>query len=118
MKNLIKSQGFSLKSILPIKQKIFLREYSKISQGGKIKNLPRDLIHPEIKKMCLKAVKVTGLELAGLDIIAENLSKSPKEQKIKFIEINGRPDIYIHHLPNDGKLVNVTKEILKYIFKL
>ena len=68
--------------------------------------------------MCLKAVKVSGLELAGLDIIAEDISKSPKKQKIKFIEINGRPDIYIHHCPDKGQPVNVTREILKHIFKL
>lgn len=118
MKELIKKQGFSLNSILPTNQKLFLREYSKISQGGQIKNLSLDSLHPETKKMCLKAVKVIDLELAGLDVIAEDPSKSPKEQKIKFIEINGRPDIYIHHLPNEGKSVNVTREILKYIFNL
>jgi len=117
-KNLIKKQGFSFSSILPINQKLFLKEHSKISQGGQIENISLSLIHPEIKKMCLKAVKVTGLELAGLDIIAEDLAKSPKEQKIKFIEINGRPDIYIHHCPDIGKPENVTREILKYIFKL
>ncbi len=118
MKNLIKSQGLSLVSILPFKQKIFLREYSKLSEGGRIKSFPSGLIHPEIKKMCLRATRVTGLELGGLDIITDNLSCSPKKQKIKFIEINSRPDLYIHHLPHQGKPVNVTKEILKYIFKL
>jgi len=94
------------------------KEYSKISDGGQIENISLSLIHPEIKKMCLKAVKVVGLELAGLDIIAEDLSKSPKKQKIQFIEVNGRPDIYVHHCPDKGQPVNVTKEILKYIFKL
>jgi len=94
------------------------KEYSKISEGGQVKNILLDSIHPEIKKMCIKAIKITGLELAGLDIIAEDISKSPKEQKIKFIEINGRPDVYIHHYPNKGKPVNVTKKILKYIFNL
>lgn len=94
------------------------KEYSKISEGGQIENLSSDILHPEIKKMCLKAVKVAGLELAGLDIIAEDLSKSPKKQKIKFIEINGRPDIYLHHCPDKGQPVNVTREILKHIFKL
>lgn len=94
------------------------KEYSKISEGGQIENLSSDILHPETKKMCLKAVKVVGLELAGLDIIAEDLSKSPKKQKIKFIEINGRPDIYIHHCPDKGQPVNVTREILKHIFKL
>ncbi|MBL7155053.1 MAG: hypothetical protein ISS88_00920 [Candidatus Portnoybacteria bacterium] len=118
MKDLIKTQGFSFSSILPTEQKLFLREYSKIREGGQIENLSLSLIHPEIKKMCLKAVKVVGLELAGLDIIAEDLSKSPKEQKIKFIEINGRTDIYIHHCPDKGQPVNVTREILKRIFKL
>lgn len=118
MKDLIKAQGFSFSSILPANQKLFLKEHSKTSQGGQIENISLSLIHPEIKKMCLKAVKVTGLELAGLDIIAEDLSKSPKEQKIKFIEINGRPDIYLHHCPDKGQPVNVTREILKHIFKL
>jgi len=118
MKDLIKAQGLSFSSIIPTDQKLFLKEYSKIGQGGQIENFSLSLIHPETKKMCLKAAKVVGLELAGLDIIAEDLSKSPKKQKIKFIEINGRPDIYIHHCPDKGQPVNVTREILKHIFKL
>ena len=118
MKDLIKVQGFSFDSVLPTDQKLFLKEYSKIGQGGQIENLSLSLIHPEIKKMCMKAVKVVGLELAGLDIIAEDISKAPKGQKIRFIEINGRPDIYLHHCPDKGEPVNVTREILKHIFKL
>ncbi|PIV10233.1 MAG: hypothetical protein COS49_01475 [Candidatus Portnoybacteria bacterium CG03_land_8_20_14_0_80_41_10] len=118
MKDLIKSQGFSLDSVLPAGQKLFLKEYSKISQGGQIQNISPDKLHPEIKKMCLKAVKTVGLELAGLDIMAENISESPKGQEIRFIEINGRPDIYIHHCPDKGEPANVAREILKYIFKL
>jgi len=115
LKNLIKLQGYSLDSVLSKNKKIYIRERSSLSEGGKIRSVPIR-VHPHVKQMCLRATKAVGLELGGLDIIAENLSMSPQSQRLKFIEINGRPDLWLHHLPDEGKPVNVTREILKYIF--
>lgn len=115
LKNLIKYQGYSSTSVLPKNRKIYLREYSSLRQGGKIRSIPV-LLHPQIKQLCFRAARSVGLELGGLDIIAEDLLKPPQNQKLKFIEINGRPDLWIHHLPDEGKPVNVTRKILKYIF--
>ncbi|GAI20648.1 unnamed protein product [marine sediment metagenome] len=57
MKDLIKAQGFSFSSILPTDQKLFLKEYSKIGQGGQIENFSLSLIHPEIKKCASRQLK-------------------------------------------------------------
>jgi len=115
LKNLIKLQGYSLDSVLPKNKKVYLREHSSVREGGRIKSVSTQ-VHSQIKKMCLQATKAVGLELGGLDIIAEDLSVSPQNQRLKFIEINGRPDLWLHHLPDEGKPVNVTRKILKYIF--
>jgi len=115
LKNLIKLQGYSLDSVLSKNKKIYIREYSSLKEGGKIRSVPVR-VHPLTREMCFRATKAVGLELGGLDIIAEDLSVSPQNQRLKFIEINGRPDLWLHHLPDEGKPVNVTREILKYIF--
>jgi len=115
LKNLIKFQGYSLDSVLPKNKKIYLKEHSSLRGGGKSKSVSVQ-VHPQIKEMCLQATKAVELELGGLDIIAEDLSVSPQSQRLKFIEINGRPDLWLHHLPDEGKPVNVTRKILKYIF--
>ncbi len=115
LKKLIKLQGYCLDSVLPKNKKLYLREHSSLREGGKTKSVPVG-IHPQIRKMCIQATKVVGLELGGLDIIAQDLSTSPQSQRLKFIEINGRPDLWLHHLPDEGKPVNVARKILKYIF--
>lgn len=92
-----------------------LKLHSSLAYGGSMKDVT-SLVHESIIGACSKAARSTGYILAGVDVICEDIQKPLNEQQIFFIEINGKPDIYIHHNPSTGSPRNVAKEILQYIF--
>lgn len=113
----IKKEGFSLKDVLPKNKKVCLRTHSLLAEGGEMRDKTDD-IHPKIKNICIKASKIVNLNLAGFDILCNNISKDPDKQNFTILEINGRPDLYIHYIPNYGKSRDVIKKILNFIVKL
>lgn len=114
LKKILKEQGFSLKSVPAEGEVIYLRRSSALAEGGETEDVT-DVVHEDIKKYCVKATFVTGKRLAGLDIICENISTKPNKRNFSVIEVNGRPDIYIHYNPTYGRSRNVVKDIINFI---
>lgn len=113
----IKKQGFKLNDVLPKGKKVYLRTHSFLIEGGESHN-ETDKIHPKIAEMCVKATKIVNISLAGIDILCDDIKKDPSKQNFCIIEINGRPDIYIHYIPHYGGPRDVVKDILEYIVKI
>ncbi len=112
--DLLKKQGESLKSIPRADKKVFIRTNSCLAEGGLIIDRT-DEATKQLSKICKRAAEAVGLKLAGIDLFAKSIKSAHKSYKI--IEINGKPDIWIHHHPNIGQPRNVTKEIIEYIVK-
>ena len=75
-----------------------------------------NVVNKEIITLASKAVAAVNLELGGVDLICDDITKKPNEQKMFFFEVNSRPSLSIHYKPTVGKSQNVAGEILKYIF--
>lgn len=58
-----------------------------------------DLVHPDNVAMAVDAVKMLGLDVAGLDVIAQDLARPLAEQGGGFLEINAGPAIFLHVAP-------------------
>lgn len=110
----LEEQGFSLDDIPSQGVEVLLKKSSSLAEGGETRDVT-DLISPEIEKICAKASRCVGKILAGIDVICEDISKSPSEQSVNILEINGKPDVYIHYNPTYGETQNVIKKILEYI---
>ena len=110
MRNL-KAQKVSLNDILPKDKKIRLRQTANIFGGG-IANMTYK-IHPFYKKIAIKAAKELDLNLTGIDLMTQDISK---KGNYAIIELNSFPSLDMHENPDMGKPVNVTKLILKSIF--
>jgi len=117
LNNILKDQRVSLDTILKKEQRIFIKGNSCLSEGGETKDATES-IHPEIKKICVQAAKATGRNLAGIDLICDDIATHPSKQIISILEVNGKPDICIHYNPTYGKTQNVVKKIIYYILKL
>jgi D-alanine-D-alanine ligase-like ATP-grasp enzyme len=91
---------------------------SVVNQNAASENhIVRDQVHPDIIELGKRIVSFLGIELAGLDIIALNLSE-PLEKTAGIInEINTTPGLHHHDLVAESdKKINVGKIILDYIF--
>lgn len=114
---ILKKQGVTLESILENNRAVFIKNNSCLDEGGETKDVT-DLINKNIENICIQAARAVGNYLAGIDIICDDISKDPQEQNIKILEINGRPDLYIHYNPTHGKTRNVIKNIIEFILEL
>lgn len=117
LKRTMKEQGLSLKSIPKKGTEVFIRKSSSLAEGGETKDVT-DLVNQNIKKICIKASEAVKKCLVGIDVICQDISLDPKKQNFSIIEINGKPDIYIHYNPTHGKTRNVVKDIINFILKL
>jgi cyanophycin synthetase len=116
LNNTLTEQGFSLRSIPKKGVVIYIRRNSVLDEGGETEDAT-DQVHKKIKVMCTAAAMATGKYLAGIDVMCDDISKDPRKQNFNIIEINGKPDIYLHYNPTRGKTRNVVKDIVNFILK-
>lgn len=117
LKKYIKEQGFaSLKKIPKKNIKVYYKRIFRSEQGS-IRIDRTDEIHKSIEKICAKANKAIGLSLSGIDLSCKDISKNIKDQNYSILEINAKPDLYMHYEPDIGKPRDVVKDILDFIVK-
>lgn len=117
LKIILQEQGFSLDSVLAANEIVSIKKSSSLAEGGETRDVT-ELVNKKIVAICAQASDAIGDYLAGIDIICEDISKNPTTQTFGILEINGKPDIYIHYNPTFGKSRNVIKDIINFILKL
>jgi len=117
LNRILREQAVSLKSIIKKGEIIYLRKSSSLDEGGETEDVT-EKVHTGIKNICLRAAKKVEKELVGIDIICDDVSKNPQKQSFNILEINGKPDVYIHYNPTYGKTRDVVREIIEFILKL
>ena len=107
--------GLSMGDVLNEGQTVTLRFAAKVSTGG----LPideTDDVHPDNREMAERAAKGIGLDIAGIDFLTTDITRSYREVGGGIIELNARPGLDIHIWPYEGKPRNVAGEVLKLSF--
>ena len=102
---------YKLDSIPRKWEKVFVRLNSNLWTWWTIKDVT-NILHPEIKKLCLEITDRLWFGLCWLDLIIKDYTKPVKKNAI-ILELNATPSIGWHkQLTN----VNTAKEILKLLF--
>ncbi|MFA4817816.1 MAG: hypothetical protein WC608_03815 [Parcubacteria group bacterium] len=114
---ILKEQTFTLKSIPEKGKEVYIKKNSCLAEGGETRDVT-DMVSEDIKKTCIKATRTVGKYLSGIDIMCDDISKTIAGQNFNIIEINGKPDLYIHYNPTHGQTRNVIKEIINFILEL
>ncbi|ABW19642.1 cyanophycin synthetase [Alkaliphilus oremlandii] len=94
---------------------VYLRENDNLSTGGIAIDVT-DEVHPENIKLALRAARIIGLDIAGIDVTTKDITKSISENGGAIIEVNACPGIRMHHYPSKGVPRNVAKEIVNMLF--
>lgn len=94
---------------------ISLQENSCLAEGGSSIDCT-DIVHEDILELVKKSARVVNMQLAGVDLICEDISIDPRKQKVSFLETNSSPSLSIHYDPTVGKSRLVIKDILQDIF--
>lgn len=110
LESFIKRQGYDLKSILPEKKTIDLIAKTGRLYGGYTKEMLPE-VHPEMHAIFEKIGKLIEAPVLGFDLIIEDPTKNPNEQRWGIIECNSLPFIDLHYFALEGNPINLAKNI-------
>ena len=72
------------------RQRVLIRRNANLSTGGTAIDVT-DLVHPEVAARCDRAAQVVGLDIAGVDVVAAEISRPLEEQGGVIVEVNAAP---------------------------
>ncbi len=113
--SVLESKGLTVDYIPAKGEKVTLRENGNISTGGTAIDCT-DIIHPDNAEIAVNAANAIGIDIAGIDMVAEDISKSIHYSIGAVIEVNTAPGIRMHLYPSAGKPQNVAKDIVDFLF--
>lgn len=113
--NVLKKKGLGIDYVPAKGEKITLRENGNLSTGGTAIDCT-DIIHPDNADIAVRAAKAIGVDIAGIDIVAEDISKSILQSEGAVVEVNCAPGIRMHLYPSEGASRNVARDIVDWLF--
>lgn len=87
-----------------------------IQRHGNVAFDVTDRVHPEVAAMAGLAARVVGLDIAGVDLVAEDVSRPLAEQAGAIVEVNAGPGLLMHLKPADGPARPVGRAIVDHLF--
>ena len=112
---MIKAKEYTLETVLPEGEVLHLKTTANISTGGTAIDRT-DEVHPENAFMFERIAKIVGLDVAGIDVIAPNVSEPLRENGGGIIEVNAAPGFRMHLAPSEGIGKNVAEHVVDMLF--
>ncbi|MBK6630611.1 MAG: cyanophycin synthetase [Betaproteobacteria bacterium] len=106
----LQRQGFGPDSIPPTGKKVLIIRY------GNLADDVTDEVHPEVAAVATLAARIVGLDVAGVDIVAEDISRPLEAQLGAVVEVNAGPGLLMHLKPAKGKPRPVGQAIVDSLF--
>lgn len=103
-------RGLTRFSVPPAGQVVYLSEKVGVSYGGSSSE-DFEACHPKNKSLFERAARACGDPILGFDFIIPDITKSWREQRCGFIEVNTLPFINLHHHPLLGRPQNVAARV-------
>jgi cyanophycin synthetase len=112
---MLNNQGFSLNTILRSGEVCYLRATANLSTGG-IAIDRTDEIHPDTVWLAERVSRIIDLDVAGIDVITTDITKTLAEVDGTIVEVNAAPGLRMHISPSEGVGRNVAAPILQMLF--
>ncbi len=111
----IQKAGYTIDSVLPKGEKLHLKTTANISTGGTAIDRT-DEVHPQNVFLFERIARIIGLDIAGIDIIAPNVSEPLDQNGGGIIEVNAAPGFRMHLSPSEGIGRNVAEHVMDMLF--
>ncbi|MBP6160176.1 MAG: cyanophycin synthetase [Giesbergeria sp.] len=89
-----------------------------VQRNGNVAVDCTDDVHPEVAYIAALAAKVVGLDIAGIDMVAQDISKPLHAQGGAIVEVNAGPGLLMHLKPAVGAPRPVGQAIAEHLFPL
>jgi len=108
-------QGLDAESVPVAGRTVLLRQNANLSTGGTAEDVT-DVVHPEVAARAVEAARIVGLDVAGIDIVTADITRSLESQRGVVIEVNAGPGLRMHLEPTVGTPRNVGAAIVDTLF--
>ena len=106
----LQRQGFAPESIPPKDKEVL------IQRNGNVAFDVTDLVHPDVAATVSLAARIVGLDIAGVDLVAEDISRPLAEQRGAIVEVNAGPGLLMHLKPASGEPRPIGAAIVNSLF--
>jgi cyanophycin synthetase len=113
--DLLEKKGYTLDSVPAKGEKVFVKSTANLSTGGTSIDVT-DQVHPQNIFFCERISKIIGLDICGIDIMAQNLSQPLTDTGGVILEVNAAPGFRMHIAPSEGLARNVAGNVIDMLY--
>jgi cyanophycin synthetase len=113
--DLLEKKGYTLDTIPAKGEKVFVKSTANLSTGGTSIDVT-DQVHPQNIFFCERISKIIGLDICGIDIMAQNLSQPLTDTGGVILEVNAAPGFRMHIAPSEGLARNVAGNVIDMLY--
>jgi cyanophycin synthetase len=103
-------QGFTPESVPPAGREVLV-----VRTGNHTCDIT-DLVHPSVADAASLAARIVGLDIAGVDLVCEDISQALDKQRGAIVEVNAGPGLLMHIKPATGEARPVGRSIVEHLF--
>lgn len=106
---------YTLETILPKDEILYLKPTANLSTGGTSTDVT-DYVHPNNIFLAERIARIIGLDICGIDIMAQDLSTPLEESGGAILEVNAAPGFRMHIDPSEGLARNVAEPVIDMLY--
>lgn len=103
-------QGYTASSVPAIEATVVIQRIGNVAFDV------TELVHPDTATMVALAAKIIGLDIAGIDLVVEDIARPLGEQRGAIVEVNAGPGLLMHLKPAAGAPRPVGQAIVEHLF--
>ena len=112
---LLARRGYTRESVPPVGDIVYLRATANLSRGGTAIDVT-ERVHPDNRLLAERAARTVGLDIAGVDFITTDVSRSHLHHGGGVNEVNAAPGLRMHLSPSTGSKHDVADSIMAQLF--
>jgi len=110
MRLLLSRQGLDGEAVPAAGQRVL------VQRNGNVAIDCTDEVHADVAQACALAARVVGLDIAGIDLVVQDISRPLLPQGGAVVEVNAGPGLLMHLKPAEGLPRPVGKAIVDHLF--
>jgi cyanophycin synthetase len=113
--SILKEKNLTPDSVLPAGEILFLKDTANLSTGGTARDAT-DIVHPYNAFLAERVARLMNLDICGIDVIAEDVTKPINKNNGAILEVNASPGFRMHLSPTLGTPRNVGEPVIKMLY--
>ena len=106
----ISRQGYTPESVPEACKRVLIQRNGNVSIDVTAR------VHPSIRDCVVLAARAVGLDIAGIDLVATDISMPLADQGGAIVEVNAGPGLLMHLKPSEGEAQPVGEAIVRHLF--